>query len=551
MKPYLIIAICLLLPLTTTAKDKNKGNQLPKVTSYDREGKPLHEGVAFFISSDGDVLTTYTALQDAWSADVTDAKGKRWKVERVYGASDLYDMVKLRTDCDKANAYKLSENQPKLKDALFIVGPDGKQTRATVNESKTYEGITYYTLATPTDDSQTGCPVINDKGQVVAVIQKNAEKDKSLSYAADIAVEKELHVNALSAALTALNSIHIPKQLPDDAKQAASYLYLIAKNSTDTLTYLTGLADYIALFPKDTTGYADRATYYAQNNRFDLAEADYDAALKNVSDQSAVHYSLSKLIYQLNMYKSYQQYKDWDLNRALSEAQTAQQLSPGILNQLQVGNCHYALKQYQQALDNYQAVNATPAASPQTFFYAAKSREMLDNDSTAVLALLDSAMSRFHEPYNSEAAPFLYQRAQYRAKYGQYRPAAMDYHNYELLVGTARLNDTFFYEKEQVDLLAHQYPWALEDIDKALRIKPNEYIYLVEKAIVQLRVGNFDEATYAAQQAIKQNPQGADAYKVLGIVAGEQGKKAEALRHLQRAKELGDTQAEQFIKQLK
>ena len=421
MKPYLIIAICLLLPLTTTAKDKNKGNQLPKVTSYDREGKPLHEGVAFFISSDGDVLTTFTALQDAWSADVTDAKGKHWKVERVYGASDLYDMVKLRTDCAKANAYKLSENQPKLKDALFIVGPDGKQTRATVNESKTYEGITYYTLATPTDDSQTGCPVINDKGQVVAVIQKNAEKDKSLSYAADIAVEKELHVNALSAALTALNSIHIPKQLPDDAKQAASYLYLIAKNSTDTLTYLTGLADYIALFPKDITGYADRATYYAQNNRFDLAEADYDAALKNVSDQSAVHYSLSKLIYQLNMYKSYQQYKDWDLNRALSEAQTAQQLSPGILNQLQVGNCHYALKQYQQALDNYQAVNATPAASPQTFFYAAKSREMLDNDSTAVLALLDSAMSRFHEPYNSEAAPFLYQRAQYRAKYGQYR----------------------------------------------------------------------------------------------------------------------------------
>ena len=46
MKPYLIIAICLLLPLTTTAKDKNKGNQLPKVTSYDREGKRYGWGVA-------------------------------------------------------------------------------------------------------------------------------------------------------------------------------------------------------------------------------------------------------------------------------------------------------------------------------------------------------------------------------------------------------------------------------------------------------------------------------------------------------------------------
>lgn len=551
MNKFIIIAICCFLPLVSQSKAKDKGSQLLKVTSYDREGKPLREGVAFFVSPQGDVLTTYTAMQDAWSAEVTDAKGKRWKAERVYGASDIYDMAKLRTDCTKASAYKLAENPLKPKDAAVIVAADGKQTRTTVTDSKTYEGITYYTLATPTDDNLIGCPVLNDKGQVAAVIQKNAEKDKSQSYAADIAVEKELRVNALSAALTSLNSIHIPKQLPDDPKQAASYLYLIAKNSTDTLTYLTGLADFIALFPKEITGYADRATYYAQNNRFELAEADYDAALKNVSDPAAAHYNLSKLIYQLNMYKSYQQYKDWDLNRALAEAQAAQQQSPNALYQLQVGNCHYALKQYQQALDDYQAVNATSAASPQTFFYAAKSREMLDNDSTAVLALLDSAMNRFHEPYNSEASPFLYQRALYRAKYGLYRQAAMDYHTYEQLVGTAHLNDAFFYEKEQVDLLAHQYPWALEDIDKALRIKPNEYIYLVEKAIVQLRVGNFDEATYAAQQAIKQNPEGADAYKVLGIVAGEQGKKAEALRHLQRAKELGDTQAEHFIRQLK
>ena len=132
-----------------------------------------------------------------------------------------------------------------------------------------------------------------------------------------------------------------------------------------------------------------------------------------------------------------------------------------------------------------------------------------------------------------------------------YREAAMDYHAYEQTVGVNRLSDAFFYEKEQVDLQARLYPWAIEDIDKALRLRPKEYLYLVEKAMVHLRVASYDEAVYAAEQALKVNSEGADAYKVLGIANAQNGKKDEALKFLNKAKELGDPQVEEWINELK
>ena len=82
-------------------------------------------------------------------------------------------------------------------------------------------------------------------------------------------------------------------------------------------------------------------------------------------------------------------------------------------------------------------------------------------------------------------------------------------------------------------------------------MKPDDYLYLVEKALAQWRMGNYDEAVYAGQKALKINPNGADAYKAIGLALGEQKKTAEAIKHLTKAKELGDPQAEALIQSLK
>jgi len=230
------------------------------------------------------------------------------------------------------------------------------------------------------------------------------------------------------------------------------------------------------------------------------------------------------------------------LEKALAEAQTAYELSPQNLYLLQQGDCQFALKNYLEAYEIYTRINQTTFASAKTFFYASKAREKYDNDSTIVIALLDSALARFSKPYSTEAGPYLWQRAQLQNKYGHYREAAIDYDTYEKLYGVKKLNDNFYYIKEQNDMSARLYSWALNDIEKALLIKPGDYAYTVEKALIQLHVGNNEEAIFTAEEAIKINPKGADAYKILGIAYGQTNKKQEAIRYLKKAKELGDPQ---------
>lgn len=554
MKKILFILLLPALVLQVSSKSKSPKVKLPEgvvlLTSYDKAGKVLNQGKGFFITESGDGIADYKVFENAWSVQLTDSKGKKWDVTRIYGASDMYDVVKFRSNCNNAKFYPVSSNKPSQGSSLSLT-QNGKEQKVVLKEIKEYNGLSYFTLDVPADSSMMGFPVCNASGESVGIMQLSAGKDKDKGYALGMDVEKHLIINGLSAGSAALNSIHIAKVLPQDVSQAETYLFLLGKNLKDTVSYLTGLADFIQTYPDRVSGYADRAAYYASNKKFAEAEADYDAALQNVKDGADVHYNFSKLLYRLNMYKDYQQYKDWDLQRALSEAQQAQQLSPNTLYQLQIGDCFFALKKYEDAYNAYQEVNKTSSATPQTFFYAARARELFDDDSTKVLALIDSALARFSEPYHNEAGPYLLQRAQHRVKYGLFREAAMDYHKYEQLVGTQRLSDSFFYEKEQVDLQARLYPWAIEDIDKALRIRPKEYLYLVEKAMVHLRVANYDEATFAAEQALKVNAEGADAYKVLGIVNGQNGKKAEALKYLNKAKELGDTQVDEWIQNLK
>ena len=47
-----------------------------------------------------------------------------------------------------------------------------------------------------------------------------------------------------------------------------------------------------------------------------------------------------------------------------------------------------------------------------------------------VLALMDSCMARFVQPYSEEAAPYLLERAQMRLNAGQGRGAMLDYDEY-------------------------------------------------------------------------------------------------------------------------
>ena len=82
-------------------------------------------------------------------------------------------------------------------------------------------------------------------------------------------------------------------------------------------------------------------------------------------------------------------------------------------------------------------------------------------------------------------------------------------------------------------------------------MEPDNTFYLAERASLQVRVGLHNEAIETAQEIIKLEPQSSDGYLFLGLAQCLKGQKAEGVKNLQKALELGDPQAEGLIEKYK
>ena len=562
MKKTITLFVTLLLTITTWgAVDKNVFNSIVSIATTDINGKPLGKALGFVISTDSTaqgettVLAPYGVFKHATKAVVTDSKGKTYEAHRILGANDLYDIVKfsvksLSTKPLSIAASKLANND-KVSVLTGITNKKKPFTELSVTQTDEHGGLNYYTLSHNADSTLVGTPVFNTSGQVAGIIQKSARNETDKLFAVGIEISSALEVSTMSAANPSLNAIYIPKQLPSNEKQAASYLYLITKNSEDTISYLANLQDYISSYPKSTFGYVQRALYYASTKQYAKADADYQAALNQCDDKADVHYNMSTTLYHLNQDKAYKPYKDWTLERALNEVNEAYSILNTPLYLMQKGKCLYAMKKFQEAYDTYNEINKTKFRSSENLFYQSRSLEMAGGDSTKILALLDSAVARFKQPYKPDAAPYIYYRAQQYDRFGHYKEAVFGYRDYQDIVGTNNLNDRFFYLKEQAEVKSNFYPQALVDIERAITLNPNEYVYYIEKALIETRTGSYEEAVISAKQAQKIDNTDPDSYKLMGIAYGELGNTAEARKNLQRAVELGDTEAQSWLDSMK
>ena len=174
----------------------------------------------------------------------------------------------------------------------------------------------------------------------------------------------------------------------------------------------------------------------------------------------------------------------------------------------------------------------------------------MQKDTTAMLALMDSTINMFSRPYLKDVAPYLWARAEARRNAGRYRDAINDMNEYETLM-TATVNDNFYYIRHQVEIQGRLYQQALNDINRAIQMNPNEVLYYAEKASLEIRVGLYDQAISTAQECIAIDAENSDGYLFLGLAQCLKGQKADGIKNLQKAKELGDSQADALIEKYK
>ena len=517
--------------------------------TFDKGGQLLASSNGFFVSEQGEALSCFAPFKGAHRAVVIDAQGKEWPVDCIVGANDMYDVAKIRVSIKKAVALPMQKEQLSTGASAWLLPYSAKKVpqcvQGKVSVAETFQGdYSYYTIDMAFNEQHIGCPVLNDNGLVVGILQPAADSKATVCYAVSAPFANDMQISGMNFSDAALRSTAIAKAVPADQQQALLAM-LMAGSMMDSLQYADYINRFIAQFPQAPDGYIYRARQLAAASRCSEADQDMQQAMKVAQQKDDVCYQYAQLIYQKVLLQPEPAYAPWTLERALQESRQAWQFNamPGYL--LQQAQIHYAMKQYQEAFDIYQRLTQGEMRNAENFYAAAQCKLQLQ-EQEAALAQLDSAVALFSQPYTKTAAPYLLARAQVLDNGGKYRQAVNDYNEYEKLM-SAQLSAEFYYTRHQAEVKGHLYQQALNDIGRAIELAPADPLYYAEKASLELRVGMRDEAIETAQACIRIAPDMSDGYLFLGIAQCMKGMKAEGVKNMQKAKELGHEQAQALI----
>ena len=515
--------------------------------TFGSDGTLIGSAGGFFIGEDGEAVSSFTPFKGASTAVVIDAQGKEIPVACMLGANETYDVAKFRVNAKKTAPLTIAPTNASENAAVWLLPYRETKTlpQGTVRKAETFrDNYAYYTVALNMPEGTVSCPLMNEAGEVVGLMQQPYKQGDSLSYAVSARFADSLKISGLSINDATLRSTFIKKDLPKELDQALLTLY-VGQASVDSATYVEMLEDFIARFPNAPDGYTYRAQIATGDRRFADAARDMEQAIKVAEKKDEAHFNYSKIIYQKELFMSQDAYADWSFDKALEEAREAERLQPQPIYRHQQAIILYAQKKYAEAADIYATLYDSDLRSAELFYEASRCKAAL-KDTLGQIALLDSCVAMFNQPYLKEAAPYILARAQVLLDANQYRKAVNDLNEYEKLMQTT-VNANFYYLRFQAEVGGRLFQQALDDIDQAIRMDPQYDLYYAEKASLQVRVGMRDEAIETAKECIKVAPDHSDGYLFLGLAQCLKGEKEEGLKNLKKARELGDTQADTFI----
>ena len=523
-----------------------------KLTTFKQDGSLLTSVNGFFIGTNGEAISSFTPFKGASSAVIVDSNGKKYNVACMLGANDIYDIAKFRVEGTKSQPLTVANTAAEKGSTIWLLpysikNPDCQQ--GTVSKSESFlSNYNYYTLDLKANENCISCPIMNQSGEVIGILQPSADGISKETYAVSASFAASQNITGLSINDNTLNSTFISKDLPDDKDQAIVTLYIAQQKGADEFKQV--IEKFINKFPNVADGYISKAQLEADQDNFISAKSDMEKALKVADKKDDVHYSYSKLIYQKEIYKSDKPYKDWNLDLAYNEAKKAYDINSTPMYKYQMAQILYSQKKYQDAYNTYIELTKTPLKNAEIFYEAAQSKIQLQASDTVICALLDSAVNCFTKPYTRDAAPYILARATKLDNMKKYREAVNDYNDYETLMRSS-INDSFYYIREQAELNARLYKQALDDISKAIELNPKEATYYAEQANLMLRVNMLEDALNSAKKCVDMAPKYSDGYLILGLIQVKKGNKEDGMQNLQKAKSLGNTQADSVIEKYK
>ena len=518
------------------------------LTTFKADGSIQATSNGVCISADGIAVSPWKPFIGADKAVIVDAKGQKHDVECLLGANEIYDIAKFQVS-GKTTAAPLASAVPAGEEVWVApMTKSGSAVKANVsNVEKFMDKYNYSVLASSATDKLNGSPVFNAKGQVVGLFNTSGDSQS----ATDANYAKDFILKGLSQNDMTLRQSGIRIGLPNTIEEAVVALMLSSEKPANV--HEAVINDFIAKFPQANDGYYALANM--QIGRGEIANADktLQTAVAKVTAKDEAHYNYARLVYHnavLPVLEENTKAAGWTLDKALDEIQKAQTVKANDAYRHLQAQIIFAKGDYAKAYSEFDALTKTKFNNPELYLEMAQSRQHLGATDQEILDLLNKSIELCDTPYVSTSAPYFYTRGQQLEKMGEYRKAVQDYYTYEYF-NQGRLGAAFYYMREQCEVKGRMWQQALQDILIASRLDPKEALYPTEAGSLLLRLNKVDAAISAAQQAIQLDASQPDAHLILGIAQCESKQKEEGLKNIQKAKELGNAQADTFLQKYK
>lgn len=549
----LILTIALVLGISTNISAqpgavKKAADAAFILTTFKADGSILATSNGVCISTDGIAISPWKPFIGADKAVIIDAKGQKHEVECLLGANEIYDIVKFQVN-GKTIAAPLTTTVSANDEVWITPMPkSGNAEKAdVVNVEKFMDKYNYAILKSTATDKLNGAPVFNTKGQVIGLFNISGDLQSST----DVNYANDFTVNGLSQNDITLRQSGICIGLPNKIEEAVVALMLSSEKPSNIHEAVVN--DFIAKFPQSNDGYYALANIQIAKGEIANADKTMQTAVGKVTAKDEAHYNYARLIYRGTLAQDSEEKTKsvgWTLDKALDEIQKAQSTKANDAYRHLQAQIIFAKGDYAKAYTEFEALTKTKFNNPELYLEMAQSRQHLGATDQEILDLLNKSIELCDTPYVSTSAPYFYTRGQQLEKMGEYRKAVQDYYTYEYF-NQGHLGAAFYYMREQCEVKARMWQQALQDILIASRLDPKEALYPTEAGSLLLRLNKIDAAISAAQQAIQLDASLPDAYLILGIAQCESKQKEEGLKNIQKAKELGNTQADTFLQKYK
>ena len=517
------------------------------LTTFKKDGSLLASGRGVFVGTNGEAVSTWTPFVGADSAIVIDANGNKHTVDVIYGASEVYDLCKFKVNAITTPAPAAKTQVAVGARAWLVQYSTGRAQTSALKVKKAEPFMTdcyFYQYDGQPENIHVGCPVTNEKGEVMGLLQHSKLSGDYNSV--DVRLAETFKTTGLSVNEPILKQTTIRMALPDKQDQALLMLMLEA-GQTSPSRYLRYVEDFIHKFPKSVEGYVSKAEFYLAQNDFGKANATMQTALSMADKKDEAHYNLAKLIYQKEIKQANMPYPQWNLDLALAETNKAYALNPLPLYKHLEAQIVYFKGEYAKAYEQFMALTKTNLRNGELFYEAAQCKQQLKAPFAEILTLLDSAVTA-QDAHLS--APYVLARGTALHGAQQYKKAMADYNRYDSLM-LGRASHDFYYTRALCEVQLRQFQQALNDFAHAIVLNRAEPTYYAELAQLQLRVNQKEDAVVTADLGLRIAPNYPDLYLIKGLALVNDNKKNEGLAALNKAKELGDTRADDLIKKYK